>query len=97
MTSWTAEGVHEFYHPIRDWEEEPHTIKVEMDLEAGTDYEAYGSTYVPRHWCECTGETWFLDDRRVAVWALTWHLRMMGFTQAQVKTMQDKARDAGVR
>jgi len=94
--SYTAEGVHEFYHPTRDWEEEPHTLKVVMELEEGTDYEAYGSTYVPRHWCECSGETWFLDDLEVADWAFQHHLRVMGFTQEQVNKMKEKARDTGV-
>lgn len=96
MMHWTATGVREFYHPIRDWEEEPHSLKVEMDLMSGTDYEAYGSTYAARHWCECEGETWFLDGRQLADWALVWHLRAMGFTQDQVLKMKDKARDAGV-
>lgn len=93
MTTITVYGTIYFEHPIRDWVQEEHQLTVEMELEKGTDMEAYGSTYVPREWCNVLGETWSLDGRQLASWALDWHLRVMGFTPKAIETMKEYARD----
>ncbi len=72
---------------------EEHTLGVELELESGTDSEAWGSTYVPRPWRSIVGEQWLIDGRPMARWCRDWYLHFHGYWSHQRDELMERARD----
>lgn len=91
MTIYRYAAELQFDHPTM--EDETHILRVECIVEKTRDWEAYGSTYVPRDTASIESETWFLDGRRVASWALEHHMRVMGLLKRDIDKLADSIRN----